>query len=306
MPGSISIGLGLHISVIQLSGASSPFITLPQVVNNIATAYECRLLVNLKGKTPHRGAARFLVSPQAFGTRGFAVPCTDKIDGIPIIFDLSPSVVKLTASTTEMNYYVEIDFGTISVGTNSDFNSGLTINAVVGVSDNAVDTGVAYPFDKTNGASTTTAQIYKDSTTTYVAFGAIGEVATGASLKLVFPIGGVGSTETLAPKVRSYFVYSATKDPRYKYITHTSAADSDASTAATQTITLTAEATNPFVTSPAYTLPSTTSGVFHELGYSQLLRLDAELSRLYRFNHTRDLLICRFTEGVRSGPDPRV
>ena len=49
-----------------------------------------------------------------------------------------------------------------------DFNSGLTVNAVVGVSDNAVDTGVAYPFDKTGGASGATAQIYKDSATTYV------------------------------------------------------------------------------------------------------------------------------------------
>ena len=221
-----TVSSGLHLLLSQ-PGSSTSFITLPRVSNNLATAYECRVTVTTSGKTTHRGAVRFIVEPQEWTTKTFALPCSTQIEGIPGTFTLLPAVLPVPDSSPTATYYVEIDFdGTVG------FNAGLSPTSVnTPNQEDVMSFAVPYPLDRL-GTETLTGSMYTNGVTTFVAVtGFIGLLPTSTARTIFFPLGGL-ALGAVTPTIRSYYILGS--DRRYKYITH----ESD-----TNTLTLTSPGT---------------------------------------------------------------
>ena len=208
-----TIASGVHLLMTQ-SASVTAFITLPRVVNNFATAYECSASIQTSGKPTHRGAVRFQVIAQAWLTNTFSLPCSTQVDGVPAMFAIKPAVLAVGTSSAAVTYYVEIELpGTAGL------NCGLTVTPVnTPNNEDVMNFAVSYPVERST-SDTLTAKMYTNGAYSFVAVTGFTSLspASSADTTLYIPIGGQPES-TYTPRVRSYYILAA--DPRYKFITH--------------------------------------------------------------------------------------
>jgi len=189
--------------------ANSGFITLPRVINNAKTAYECRVEISqTSGTTPLKwiGAHQFSITPQPFSTFTPSYFCTNtQVAGNPLRVTFLPKQIDIMAATTTRTYYVEI-------GMPADF----TLRH--GLAD-----GAAYPVDSnlSTGVTMTVGNRAPPNGSTFghqVSGMGLISASLSSPVDLYFPVSAVAGT-SLIFKLQSYYTLAADKQA-LKYITH--------------------------------------------------------------------------------------
>jgi len=207
-----------HLLVSTASGTT--YIQNPRIVTNYATAYECRLAIATSTQPTQTAFTRFLITVQPWNDATFTVPCTDLVAGVPGMFGIRANLPLLPSSSSQ-NYYVEVEFGIITLASNSglapqSITAALATSRIHDPLANAVD----YPFDK-SGSVPSSCKMYASSSTTTFALGGFGSLTptnvAANTLYFYLPL-GVATTGAHSATIRS--VYYLTSDPRYSFVTH--------------------------------------------------------------------------------------
>lgn len=214
-PGKISFTsgsdlIGAAVFWLGISSASG-VITLPRVINNAKTAYECRVEISqTSGTTPLKwiGADQFTILPQSFSTFTAAYFCTDtQFNGNPLKVSFLPQQIDIMTSTSTRTYYVEIGMPT------PDFpmRQGLVADGALYPVDSNLSTGVtmtvgsaAPPSGSSFGHQVTGMGLISASLSTPVV--------------LYFPV-SAATTTSIIFALQSYYTLTADKQA-LKYITH--------------------------------------------------------------------------------------
>lgn len=211
-PGTITFKATTQIAdASQLVIGFSP-LSLPLIVDNAATAYECAVDFATSGK-PASGIARFVITSQDFSGATFTYSCASgNINGAPVWVSFLPSGVSLFADSGAKTYYVEIGMPTSIYGS-AFYGSGVT-------------DGGAYPMDSNQSGNIS--MIVKAGTSSIVhrvkGLGLI--TTTSTTVEIYFPVGKVVPTATATATdpitLRSFYTLST--DSRLNYATHSGTA----------------------------------------------------------------------------------
>jgi len=205
-PGSDLIGQSMFwVGLVATTG----IITLPRVINNARTAYECRVeIAESSGATPQKwiGVDQFSIAWQPFSTFTASYFCSNtQLDGNPLKVTFSPQVLDIPASTATRTYYVEI-----GMPTDFPLRQGLS-------------EGAAYPVD----SSLSTGLVMTVGSTAPPNSASFGHQVTGLGLvpatlptpiSLYFPVKAVALI-ALSFSLQSYYTLVSDKQA-LKYITH--------------------------------------------------------------------------------------
>ena len=180
-------------------------LSLPLIVDNPATAYECAVDLSASSGKPASGIARFIITSQDFKNTGFTYFCSSgNINGAPVRVSFLPKGVSLFADSGAKTYYVEIGMPT-SVYGSTFYGSGVT------------DGGV-YPMDSNQSGNIS--MIVKAGSGSIVhRVKGLGLITTTSTVvEIYFPVGKALTTPTDSISLRSFFTLST--DSRLNYVTH--------------------------------------------------------------------------------------
>lgn len=189
--------------------ASSGIITLPRVINNAKTAYECRIeIAQTSGTTPLKwiGVHQFSITAQPFTTFTASYFCSNtQVDGNPLRVTFLPKQIDIMTATATRTYYVEVGMPTeftprhgLVEGAAYPVDSNLSTGVMMTVGSRAPPTGSSFGH-QVSGMGLISASL-------------------SSPIYLYFPVSAVTVT-SLTFSLQSYYTLAADKQA-LKYITH--------------------------------------------------------------------------------------
>jgi hypothetical protein len=244
LPVTTYLSVGMHVS----SGA----ITLPYVVNNAATVYECSMLLqdSTGVKITQRFAKQFTITNQIWSTATFTYFCTKNYSGAPVQFVLKTGVRSIIPQAGVI-YYVEFEMSSFPAYHGS----------------NLVE-GDPYPVQTSLTLVTPTMAIYTGggSTILHRLTGFSDSFSTANTVQVYFPV-GLASAVGVNAIIRSFYYLNG--DSRVKYITHQSG---------TLSYTVSNAAVGGFFNSPAFSTSVTNGDAVPATGLPISLRATSALT----------------------------
>jgi len=199
----------LHLEAISSNGP--PYIQLPRIAANYATAYECRVSISTPELPTQTSYIRLPFLPGPWKAATVAIPCNDRVEGLPVIIDIQPSFA-LFAEEMNRSFYVEVEFS------NEYFKVGLGANlafAQITTTNDPLFLAFPYPFSALSPVPTS-AHIYTTTASSVVALSGFAPFEPSQPVRFCFPVGGFTDTNTLQMTIRS--VHFLKPDPRYRFI----------------------------------------------------------------------------------------